>query len=94
MATEILAPGKTDLPSAEFTHAAGDTSTLLLKGAGGVAAGPNASVVIEAKTSTATWINIGRMSVSRPLQVLVGTGTFRVRRTAGDDSSIAGVDRS
>lgn len=85
----IIASGSTELASADFTLAAGESTTLFFTSAssdepGGLAA----KVQIKAGSAYTT---IGYLKSGEPAKQLTGPGTFRVVRLAS--GSAAAVER-
>lgn len=86
--TALLAVGTTAASSADFTLT-GESSSLFLVSTAALPSGSSAT--IEVKSAAGVYYPIGALSVSTPLQVLSGPGTYRVSRPAGPD---CGVDRA
>jgi hypothetical protein len=86
---EILAIGNIAANSPDFTLT-GESSSLLLTNTDGVLV-PGAYADIQAKTSGASYIRIGRLTIEEPLLVISAPGTYRVSRPTGGS---CGVDRS
>ncbi|MDO9252635.1 MAG: hypothetical protein Q7U48_13930 [Hydrogenophaga sp.] len=78
MATEILSIGSNN--SAEFTVLSGTPVTLILRGAGNAA--------VKMKGSDDSFITIGQLDASAPVQVLDVPGTFIVSRLNGADVEV------
>lgn len=87
----IIAAGTADTTSAEFTLAAGDSTTLFLTLPTGEEALPGALVKVQIKSAGATWTTVGTLGVDGLGKVLTGAGTYRAWRPV---SPIAvGVER-
>jgi hypothetical protein len=86
--TSIIADGTTELASAEFSLAAGETTTLSIRGA----LTTNQIVRIQFKASDSTFTDFGILESQNPVKVLSGIGTYRCVRRANTASF--GVDRS
>jgi hypothetical protein len=87
---EIIATGTTQVDSADFTLADGQSANLYLKDAAGpdVTSGAIANVQIK---SGAEYFTVGSVTGYYPCMVLRGTGTYRVRKLASTDAF--GVDK-
>lgn len=88
---ELLSIANTELASADFTLAAGESATLNLKATATPVLPDGLVVDVQIKSGT-DYFTFGGLSSARPVQVLQAPGTFRVLRRA----SVAGcgVDRS
>jgi len=85
--TSIIADGLTELASSDFSLAAGESTTLSLRGASG-----NAVVRIQFKDSAGNYVDFGELNAQNSVKVLSGIGTYRCLRKASATSF--GVDRS
>ncbi len=85
--TAILVVGTTAASSADFTIT-GESTSLLLTSSAGLPS--EAAATIEVKSAAGVYYPIGALSVTTPLQVLSGPGTYRVSRPDGPS---CGVDR-
>ena len=85
--TSIIADGATELASSDFTLAAGESTTLSLRGRSG-----NAVVRVQFKDSTGAYVDFGEINAQNSVRVLSGIGTYRCLRKASAVSF--GVDRS
>lgn len=90
----IIAVGTTALASAEFTLAAGDSTTLFLTSPTGVDATPDASAQVQIKAASGAWTTIGELRYGEPAKVLTGAGTYRVWRAARPGGMPFGVERA
>jgi hypothetical protein len=92
MATELIAAGTTAAVSAEFTLAAGESATLLIKGASGKERPPlRAHFAIQAQDSGGAWRHHADMRGVNGSTVLTAVGTFRVVRPV--QAAACGVDK-
>jgi hypothetical protein len=92
MATELLAAGTTKAASAEFTLAAGESATLLVKGATGKTTAPlRAQLVVQAKDAGGVWRHHLTIRGVDASCVLTAVGTFRVYRPL--QGAAVGVDK-
>ena len=92
MATQLLAAGTTAAASTDFTLAAGESATLLLKGSTGLATAPtSAHVVVQAQDSAGAWRHHHTMRGTEGSCVVTAVGTFRCFRPA--QANPVGVDR-
>lgn len=78
----IIASGKTELASADFTVTAAVPRTVFLTATGG-APPTDARVAIQIKSAGAVYLNVGVVDWKEPAKILVGAGTFRAVRQAG-----------
>lgn len=77
----LIAVGTTQVDSADFTLAAGTTTTLFLVDAVAQALLPNnLDAVIQIKSAGAIYKTIGSLTSASPVLVLAAAGTFRVRK--------------
>lgn len=89
MATaSIIADGLTELASSDFTLAAGESTTLNLRGSPGI----SSRVLVQFKDSTGSYVDFGELTAQNSVRVLSGIGTYRCLRKASTVSF--GVDRS
>lgn len=79
---ELIATGTTDLDSAEFTLSASDAVTLSIKSLLNPDAPRGAEAVISLKTSSGSFLRIGKLDETNPAQVLLAPGTYKVTRRA------------
>jgi hypothetical protein len=86
--TSIIADGTTEQASADFTLAAGESTTLSIRGT--IVMSQTASV--QSKQSDGTYTPFGEISSQEPVKVLAAAGTYRVVRRA--TASAFGVDRT
>lgn len=77
MATNIITTGSTAENSDDFTLESGETASLVLKDAAGLVT----TVFVDQKDDAGSYHQVGELQ--RGSQVLIGPGTFRVRRAAG-----------
>lgn len=92
MATEILAAGTTAAGSSTFTLAAGESVTLLLKGASGKVTAPlQAHVVVEMQNAAGAWVHNQTLRGTEGSAVITAVGTFRCFRPV--QSNAVGVDK-
>lgn len=87
---ELIATGTTLTNSADFTLAAGASTTLYLKDATGATVPPECIALVQVK-SGAEYFNVGQLDGVNSMRVLTAIGTFRVSRLA--NTSAFGVDR-
>lgn len=81
--TNLLTAGTTAANSSDFTLAAGESATILLKDAAGPRLSQGATVYIDMKDDAGQYFEIDRLNIDKPAVVLTAIGTFRVRRPAG-----------
>ena len=86
--TSIITDGITELASSDFTLAAGESTTLSLRGSPGL----SSRVLIQFKDSTGNYVDFGELTAQDPVLLLSAIGTFRCLRKASAVSF--GVDRS
>ena len=86
--TSIIADGLTELASSDFTLAAGESTTLSLRGSPGI----SSRVLIQFKDSTSNYVDFGELTAQKSVLVLSAIGAFRCLRKASAVSF--GVDRS
>lgn len=92
MATQILAAGATAAASSTFTLAAGESATLLLKGAAGKATAPlQAHVIVEMRNAAGAWVHNTTLRGTEGSAVITAVGTFRCYRPAQNNA--VGVDK-
>lgn len=94
---ELIASGTTEANSADFTLAAGSSTTLYLKRTSGPGLPADAEALVQIKSGT-EYFTVGRLTSAAPAQVLSATGTFRVKRMPafgahGTTPLAYGVDR-
>lgn len=87
-ATSIIADGATELASSDFTLAAGESTTISIRGHGG----KNMRVRIQCKQSDSTYTDFGVLDAQNTVAVLSAPGVFRAVRMPSAVSF--GVDRS
>lgn len=90
--SEIIAPGNTatTFATGEFTIAAGGTATLYIKGSAGISSvTPTGNYELAHKTSAGDYITLLSLNSSNinDKGMVVGLGTFAVRRLIGNSSS-------
>lgn len=89
MATaSIIADGTTEANSSDFTLAAGETTTISLRGT----IPTTAMVRIQCKQSDGSYTDFGTLTSQFPVVVLTAVGVFRVVRRA--NAASFGVDRA
>lgn len=89
MATaSIISNGATEASSSDFTLAAGESTTISIRGD----AGDLGMAFIQCKQSDASYTDFGVLDRLHPVLVLAAIGTFKVKRAAGSTSF--GVDRA
>lgn len=86
--TSIIADGITEAPSGDFTLAAGESTTLSIRGV--LVMSQTAS--IQSKQSDNSYTPFGEISSQEPVKVLAAAGTYRVVRRV--TASSFGVDRT
>lgn len=93
MATELLAAGTSKaVSSTTITLAAGESATLLIKGAAGKQRPPlRAHIVVQAQDKDGAWRHHAEMRGIAGSCVISAVGTFRVVRPAQGEA--VGVDR-
>jgi hypothetical protein len=77
----IIASGKTQASSLDFTVTAGTPTTILISSAAG-AVSPDARASIQQKAASGAYVPLGELNVGAPAFTIFGAGTFRVVRQA------------
>lgn len=86
--TSLIANGTTELASADFSLATGESATLSLSGVPDI----YSRATIQFKASDSSYVSFGELTTKAPVQVLTAVGTFRCVRRVGVASF--GVDQS
>jgi len=86
--TSIIADGTTELASSDFSLAAGESTTLSIRGSAGI----SSRVSIQFKDSASNYADFGELTSQNSVVVLSAIGTFRCVRRVSAVSF--GVDRS
>jgi len=91
---EYIATGTTVSNGSDFTLTDGQTVQLgLFSSTTGPRLPADCQASVQSKTSSAGYIEIGRLTADEPVKLLQGPGTFRVVRR-GSGSTSFGVDKS
>jgi hypothetical protein len=78
----IIASGTADAVSAEFTLAAGDSTTLFITSPTGDEGTPGVVAKVQIKAASGAWTTVGELRYGQLARVLSGAGTYRVWRPA------------